>query len=486
MAPALTDGAGTFHWWVEMRTIARFLFALVIVAGLGLALTFYLAGRAAGPTVEVESPTRLVGRTATLDVRLEAPGGAFTRAEAMLLQGGSSFPLFDLHDTGSPATVTQESATRMRLVREFGRQSIPDLRAGPAQIVVKASRPVMFGIRTAETTFVRDVEVRLTPPRLSVLSTHHHVNHGGAELVVYRVTPADAMSGVRVGDVLYPGYSATEAGLPADPDVRIAFFALLYDQDLTTPISLLARDEAGNETVTQFDYRPFPKAFRRGRIELSDAFMRRIVPHIAEFTPAMAIDFSTPEELLEAFLFINRDLRQQNAEQISAFAAQTSPRMMWRGPFKQLANSKVEAGFADYRTYYYRGAEVDRQVHLGYDLAVTAAIPILAANAGRVMYADFLGIYGNTVIIDHGIGIQSLYAHLSSIDVSAGDLVEQDQQIGRSGMTGLAGGDHLHFTMLLNGHAVTPVEWWDPKWLEDRVMRKLRAIAQDPVLTLAR
>ena len=68
-----------------------------------------------------------------------------------------------------------------------------------------------------------------------------------------------------------------------------------------------------------------------------------------------------------------------------------------------------------------------------------------------MLYADELGIYGNCVIVDHGMGVQSLYAHLSSIGVKPGDMVEKEQELGRSGMTGLAGGDHLHFTMLVNG-----------------------------------
>ena len=54
-------------------------------------------------------------------------------------------------------------------------------------------------------------------------------------------------------------------------------------------------------------------------------------------------------------------------------------------------------------------------------------------------------------------------------------MVEKEQALGRSGMTGLAGGDHLHFTMLVNGRMVNPVEWWDSHWIEDRILRKLRA-----------
>lgn len=179
------------------------------------------------------------------------------------------------------------------------------------------------------------------------------------------------------------------------------------------------------------------------------------------------------EDAITPFLAINGELRRMNAAGISALAKKTSASKLWDGPFVQLGNSKVEAAFADHRTYVYKGKEVDQQVHLGFDLAVTSRVAIVAANAGTVLNASWLGIYGNCVIIDHGMGVQSLYGHLSSFDVKVGDTVTRGQTVGRSGMTGLAGGDHLHFTMLVNGQMVNPVEWWDPHWIDDRVKRKL-------------
>jgi murein DD-endopeptidase MepM/ murein hydrolase activator NlpD len=149
--------------------------------------------------------------------------------------------------------------------------------------------------------------------------------------------------------------------------------------------------------------------------------------------------------------------------------------MLFKGAFQQLGNSQVEARFADTRTYVYKGKEIDRQVHLGFDLAVTANVPVVAAERGVVVHASDLGIYGNCVIIDHGLGVQSLYGHLSSIGVKVGDKIEKGAEIGRSGMTGLAGGDHLHFTMLVGGQQVTPVDWWSTQWYEDRVHRKIVA-----------
>ena len=217
----------------------------------------------------------------------------------------------------------------------------------------------------------------------------------------------------------------------------------------------------------------FPKPFRRSRIVLDDRFLQRVVPDILQRSPELT---ARANDLLADFLKINGELRKMNAQHIEGIANRTAPTRLWEGPFVQLGNSQVEASFADYRTYLYKDKEVDHQVHLGFDLAVTAAVPVVSANAGTVLHAGWLGIYGNCVIVDHGMGVASLYGHLSSVDVKPGDGVKKGQVLGRSGMTGLAAGDHLHFTMLVNGRPVTPVEWWDSHWIADRVDRKVEAL----------
>jgi murein DD-endopeptidase MepM/ murein hydrolase activator NlpD len=238
---------------------------------------------------------------------------------------------------------------------------------------------------------------------------------------------------------------------------------------------VFATDEAGNTATADITSRVFPKVFRRSRIEVPDAFLGRVVPAILENSPDFAREVSDPNDLVAAFLKINGDMRRKNAATIASFAKDSAPEMLWQGGvFQQLGNSQVEAGFADHRTYFHSGKEIDQQVHLGFDLAVTAAVPVVAAARGKVVFADYLGIYGNCVIVDHGLGVQSLYAHLSSVDVTAGDTIEKGQALGRSGMTGLAGGDHLHFTMLVGGHPVNPVDWWSTQWMEDRLYRKIR------------
>lgn len=453
-----------------MRAFVRFLVFLFVLAILVGGVAWFWAGRSAGPTITIRQPGKFVGQNSSLELLAEAPEGKFTAIDVTVEQSGKSFPVFTLDQP--QGNMRQESAERLYVMRPVGKRALPDLQSGPARIVIKASRPVLFGLRNVSSTTTHDVTVRLEPPQVSVLSTFHYINHGGSEFVLYRATPADVESGVRVGNIEYPGFPASAVGITSDPALRVAFFALLFDQDLNTDFNVFARDPAGNEALAALDHQVFPKPYSKSRIEIDDKFIGRVVPAIAGNSPQEKIP---TDDLLSGFLMINGDLRRKNNQYLTDLAKKSAPEMLFKGPFQQLGNSQVEARFADTRTYVYKGKEVDRQVHLGFDLAVTANVPVVAAEAGTVVHASDLGIYGNCVVIDHGLGVQSLYGHLSSIGVKVGDRVEKGAELGRSGMTGLAGGDHLHFTILVGGQQVTPVDWWSKQWFEDRVRRKIVA-----------
>jgi len=447
----------------------KVLIALLIL-GVGAAALWVNAGQAEGPAIAITGP-EVIGQTGEVAVKVTAPGGELTGLTVALVQGESTNALL------SSTTQGTTEGDDFKVTIPVGKRVLPELKAGEARVDVTAVRPVLFGFRQATASETRTIQVRLTPPQVAVLSQFHYVNHGGSEMVVYRVTPPDADSGVRVGDREYRGFPAGGS----DASLRLAFFALLWDQDLNTPITVYARDSIGNEGSGSFDFRVFPKQFRKSTINLDDRLLARIVPPILQNSTELKVD--DPSNLIASYLAINGELRRMNNETITKLALETAPEILWRGPFKQLINTAVEAGFADQRTYVYNGSDVDHQVHLGFDLASVANAPVLAANRGRVLHAGWLGIYGNCVILDHGMGLQSLYAHLSSVGVGVGQVVEKEAELGRSGSTGLAGGDHLHFTMLVNGVAVNPVEWWDPHWMEDRVFRKIReAGGQAPTL----
>jgi murein DD-endopeptidase MepM/ murein hydrolase activator NlpD len=457
-----------------MRFLIRAFFVLIALALLAAGAAYVYAGRIPGPAIDIAKPEKFVGVSTPLEVVVTTPGGNVSALQVVFEQNGKQTPLY-AQGAASSGPAPQVSGDKIVVDRELGKQTVPDIKSGAARILVTTARPVLRGIRTIQSSATKDVQVRLERPRVSVVSTFHYINQGGSEMVLYRVSPEDVESGVLVGDIEYPGFPATGAVAEGvkitDPALRVAFYALLYDQNVNTPMRVFARDAAGNSARADFDFRVFPKAFKKSRIELDDKFLDRVVPAILEGSNEVKPEGDT----LAKFLVINGELRKKNATKIAALAKQTAPEMLWGGVvFHPFTNSAVESAFADRRTYVYKGKEVDQQTHLGFDLASLAGNPVVAANRGKVLYADDLGIYGNCVIIDHGMGVQSLYAHLSSIGVKVGDMVNKEQTLGRSGMTGLAGGDHLHFTMLVNGKMVNPVEWWDSHWIQDRIIRKLR------------
>jgi murein DD-endopeptidase MepM/ murein hydrolase activator NlpD len=328
-----------------------------------------------------------------------------------------------------------------------------------------ASRPGTWLLSPDPTVVERRLPVRLYPPELSLLSIQNYVSQGGAGVVVYRVGETSVRDGVQAGERFFPG-TALPGGGPGD---RFCLFGIPWDLDDGAAVRLVAEDDVANRAEASFVDRFFPKPPARDRINLSESFMARVVPEILRRTPGLGDRGS----LLENYLQVNRDLRQANAEELVELAGSTASEFLWSEPFLPFPNAQVMSAFADQRTYLYEGKEVDRQTHLGYDLASVAQSPVPAANRGVVIMARYFGIYGNTVVLDHGYGLMTLYAHLSAIEVEEGQQVERGATLGRTGATGLAGGDHLHFTTLVRGMPVNPTEWWDASWIRDRVARKL-------------
>ena len=174
-------------------------------------------------------------------------------------------------------------------------------------------------------------------------------------------------------------------------------------------------------------------------------------------------------DFVEAFRLVNEKIRAENEKKIAEIGRESSEERYWSGRFLQLKNSKVISYYGEKRKYYFRGKYISSSRHLGYDLASVRNAPVPASNSGVVVFAGDLGIYGNTVIIDHGYGLMSIYAHLADFRVKAGDRVKKGQIIGITDSTGLAFGDHLHFGVLVGGYEVNPIEWWDRRWIKTRI-----------------
>ncbi|MFH1629967.1 MAG: M23 family metallopeptidase [Pseudomonadota bacterium] len=302
------------------------------------------------------------------------------------------------------------------------------------------------------------------PPAIRAVSRLHYVNRGGSGLVVYQTSSDSAKSGLFVKDSFFPGFPAAQG---SQEGMHVCYFGIPIDTERDPEIYLWAEDKAGNRSKANFYCHVRKSHFRTEKINITDRFMERILPYFSSYLKDV-----TGEEIGK-FLKINQDLRRENALVFYNLRTKTSPTRYWDGVWLRLKNAANMATFGEKRIYYYNGEKIDEQVHMGVDLASLANSGVEAANNGRVIFADRLGIYGLTVVLDHGQGLASTYSHLSNIGVQPGQEVVKGEVIGSTGQTGLAGGDHLHFGVMVNGLFVDPIEWWDSHWIQDNITKKL-------------
>jgi murein DD-endopeptidase MepM/ murein hydrolase activator NlpD len=350
---------------------------------------------------------------------------------------------------------------------------LPGVKEGAATLRIVARDASLWGwFKGNQAVVQKQIEIDLTPPTLELIAEDRYISFGGAGAIVYKTSVDAAISGVRVGKHFFPGFPGQ---VKDKPEHLFVFFAHPYDTPPGTKAVLVSTDRAGNTREMPLAYELKDVKYRKSTMTLSDSFLQNTVSALAR---DMAARQGSPKDL---FVAVNKDLRKKNEDRITAVTKKASPSMLWKGAFSQLSNSKVEANFADLRTYVYKGEAIDTAYHLGYDLSVTKRYPVEAANSGTVVLAEDLGIYGNTVILDHGLGLFTLYSHLSAIGVKVGERIEQKQILGRTGETGLAGGDHLHYGVYLHGVAVLPVEWWDGKWINDNIAPKLEGLSGEEI-----
>ncbi len=429
---------------------------LTIITVLALAGGAFMLFRDTTPPVITIGPDmELIGKQANLTVAVADPGSGLKSLEIVAVQADRRIPLLTEDFPGAVMHVDKPVAI-----------GDTDIKEGQVTIEVTARDGSLYpfgaaGLAKASKTYVLDT----TPPRIFVQSHTINLNQGGCGMMVFALSEEAASTGIQVGNRFFPAY------LQPGGNGKFEYYCLFaHPWDLTPakfkPV-LTAVDGAGNSATRSFNYHTNPRAFRRDRINLSDSFMERTIPEFQGLVPNQGT-------LIDQYLYINNEIRKQNRAKLVEFSRNTSPVMLWNGPFVRLPNAANRARFADARDYMYKGKKVDFQTHLGLDLASVRQAEVPAGNDGTVVFADFLGIYGNVVVLDHGLGLQSLYAHLSSISVAEGDTVAKGQIIAHTGATGLAGGDHLHYGITVGGVPTQPFEWWDATWIRNNITSKLQ------------
>lgn len=304
-----------------------------------------------------------------------------------------------------------------------------------------------------------DEKIELTfddqAPNLATLDGTRSLKRGGTGVVLYEVGEHPAETGIVLEDLNFRAF-------PLGKNRYLSFYVhpFYVDSDDFKP-RVFARDAAGNTRKIRPGSRTAAYAYPSVEMELTDDFLNVV-------QEKMLNDSSkTP---LEAFIQINDIMRKENYRVIETQCQKTVAQKLWEGAFLRNLGA-TKANFAEHRTYTYRSAVVSRQVHTGIDIAGIDSTEIVAANHGKVVFTGEIGIYGNVVILDHGYGIHSLYAHLNQIDVQEDDMVSKGDIIAVSGETGLAFGDHLHFEIRVNGISVNPIEWFDEVWVKTNIER---------------
>lgn len=429
-----------------------FIIIALLLAGAGgyLYLTYFEGEK---PLIAGNDLPEFIGKTTDLSLAISDIKSGLRTIKAIVIQNGEekeilvqSFQKRQKDGTGGTAKKTIKFTIDTKALK---------LKEGDAVIHVKATDYSFRGFLKGNVTeLFHNVIIDTKPPKVSIIHSEKYIKPGGAGIVIYKVDDT-VKHGVMLNKKYHPGFSLNDGS----DNKYISYIGLHYATEEISQATVFAEDISGNRTV-----KPFAPILKKPKqktdtIRVGDGFLSKKIPEFEEYYPEMEGD------MIQKYLYSNRKIRKENNQKIHDLCMNPGPKQLWSGSFIRMAGSG-KAGFADHRTYFYKGNAIDKQVHLGMDIASTKHAEIKAAGTGTVIFSDYLGIYGNMVMLDHGQGIFSLYSHLSQINVSNGDTLDKGDILGNSGTSGMAGGDHLHFSMLVNGIFVDPKEWWDKHWID--------------------
>lgn len=444
------------------RTFLLFFLLLLIGAG---ALAWFILFETEKPIITITGKADFLGKRTEIPIMVTDQ------------RSGLRSIVVEIEQAGTTRNLLTRSFTRRTWMNGAGPLEVTDqivfdaekagLEEGKATLVITARDFSLNSFFRGNAAVTRhEVTIDTSPPQIGLKHTQRYIRPGGSGIIVYDVSEPVASQGVIVNEQFFPGFPME------DTEGRyVAYIGLPWDTAKIELSRVVAVDEAGNEGQSVFSMILKNVSYKKDRINISDNFLNSKIPEFEGYSNEVI----EGENLVEKFLYVNGELRRRNAQRIKEICSDAGSRRLWQDKFQRMPGQKM-AGYAEQRTYYYQGKAIDQQVHLGIDIASIASAQVRAANRGRVIFADYLGIYGNTVILDHGQGVFSLYSHLSRIDTIVEEIVDQGTIIGYTGATGMAGGDHLHFSVLINGIFVTPLEWMDQNWININITDILKRL----------
>ena len=434
----------------SLRKIILYPFFLALLTGLVLGL--YLLYKDTDPPVLTLSPEEgPVSLHTRFTLKAADPGSGLKSIHIKVTADRFHKDLPELIYPSKPGRITEEFT-----LTDLG------LKDGPFKIEIMATDGSYAHLGEAnQAVFTQSYQLDSTPPKILVKGNAPAIAQGGSACVKYTLSETAALSGLVLNKLFFPGYRQPNGEY-------ICFFAFPCDMETEDyKLFVVARDMVGNQSHQPLPVNVLSKSFKSDTISLSPSFVEGKARQFADETPG---DMSP----LDCFLFVNRELRIKSDGILINLGRKSTDKILWQGSFLRMPHTATTATFGDRRTYVLEGKAVDQQIHKGMDLASTKEADVPAANYGRVIFADYLNIYGKMILIDHGLGLMSLYSHLSKFHVGAGDWVEKGKIIAQTGATGMAGGDHLHFGILISGIPVSPVEWWDAQWISSHIDGRLK------------
>ena len=297
-------------------------------------------------------------------------------------------------------------------------------------------------------------------PQLTTIANSYKIKKGGAALVIFKADD----------DNLKDVYIQTNFGKKfiVQPFYKQGYYISLLAWPITKrnfSATIIATDKANNISKTKVPLYIKDKKYRLSNIKISDKFLKGKIADLAEeFSETQGVT-----EPIEQFKIINEDVRAKNEKLIHEITSKVSGEMISDFNINKmypLKNAAIVAHFGDHRIYSYKGKDISESYHLGLDMASNAMAKIKPQNAGDVVFAQYNGLYGNMPIINHGLGLYTLYGHCSTLNISSGDSIKAGAHIANTGKSGYAMGDHLHFGVLIQGIEVRPAEWMDSTWMK--------------------
>lgn len=347
------------------------------------------------------------------------------------------------------------------------------LREGKAELQILAFDQSLW---SNGSKVLKSLTVDFLKPRIEVITPQQNGVIGGSELVYYKVIGKQPdTQGVFSNGTVYPGFPAKhwDDSFKHYDDLYLAFFPIPQDfEETRDAMSLLARDSIGNVATSSFNYRARSRRWGSFTINLTATRAEEIKNSLASHPSNEAIKARLSGDLVTDLRHLIKASARHDESMLSDPLSRTEGRKLWEGPFIRPLNVYPSNSAGDMRTIAVNGQELIKGPALGARFQVSSRQKVVAANGGIVSFVDTLPVHGITVVVDHGFGLATVYAHLSEVSVKPGAEVAKGALIGTTGSTGLSASEEVYFETRLHGVTVSPNEWWDETWVNDHIQNK--------------